>query len=67
MGAWSDHVSADVRVQRLVNLACASFPPTLPDQPFYERVAGVGPLYLPYTQLGAVVVALLLTYLVYLF
>jgi branched-chain amino acid transport system permease protein len=37
-------------------------------KPIYANVSlSVGPLHLPYTQLGAVVVALLLTYLLYLF
>ncbi len=37
-------------------------------KPIYANVSlNLGPLYLPYTQLGAVIIALLLTYLLYLF
>src|SRR5713101_2949819 len=53
----------------LVNLALRLFSAdTRQTKPFYANASlSVGPLYLPYTQLGAVVVALLLTYLLYLF
>src|SRR5918912_534301 len=53
----------------LVNLALRFFSAdTRQSRPFYANAAfNVGPLYIPYTQLGAVVVALLLTYLLYLF
>ena len=52
----------------LVNLALRLFSAdTRQSKPFYANASlNLGPLYLPYTQLGAVVVALLLTYLVYL-
>src|ERR1700737_497473 len=52
-----------------VNLALRLFSAaTRQSKPFYANASlSVGPLYLPYTQLGAVVVALLLTYLLYLF
>src|SRR5438477_10616206 len=52
-----------------VNLAMRLFSAdTRQTKPFYANVSlPVGPLYLPYTQLGAVVIALLLTYLLYLF
>jgi branched-chain amino acid transport system permease protein len=53
----------------LVNLALRLFSAdTRQSRPFYANASlTIGPLYLPYTQLGAVVAALLLTYLVYLF
>jgi branched-chain amino acid transport system permease protein len=53
----------------LVNLALRFFSAdTRQSRPFYANAAfNVGPLYIPYTEIGAVVVALLLTYLVYLF
>src|ERR1700737_3244683 len=53
----------------LVNLALRLFSAdTRQSKPFYANASlSIGPLYLPYTQLGAVVVALLLTYLLYLF
>src|SRR5205807_4968094 len=53
----------------LVNLALRFFSAdTRQSRPFYANAAfTVGPIYIPYTQLGALVVALLLTYLVYLF
>jgi branched-chain amino acid transport system permease protein len=52
----------------LVNLALRLFSAdTRQSKPFYANASlSVGPLYLPYTQLGAVVVALVLTYLLYL-
>src|SRR5437588_11519940 len=52
-----------------VNLALRVFSAdTRQTKPFYANVSlNLGPLYLPYTQLGAVVVALLLTYVLYLF
>src|SRR5438132_8518545 len=53
----------------LVNLALRLFSAdTRQSKPFYANASlSLGPLYLPYTQLGAVIVALLLTYLLYLF
>ncbi|HEX8969163.1 MAG TPA: branched-chain amino acid ABC transporter permease, partial [Chloroflexota bacterium] len=53
----------------LVNLALRWFSAdTRQTKPFYANVSlNVGPLYLPYTQLGAVIIALLLTYLLYVF
>jgi branched-chain amino acid transport system permease protein len=53
----------------LVNLALRLFSAdTRQSKPFYANASlSIGPLYLPYTQLGAVLVALLLTYLLYLF
>ena len=53
----------------LVNLALRFFSAdTRQSRPFYANSSfTVGPLYFPYTQVGAVVVALLLTYLLYLF
>src|SRR5258708_38114222 len=53
----------------LVNLALRLFSAdTRQSKPFYANASlTIGPLYLPFTQLGAVVVALLLTYLVSLF
>src|SRR5260370_25926096 len=53
----------------LVNLALRLFSAdTRQSKPLYANASlTVGPLYLPYTQLGAVVVALLLTYVLYLF
>ncbi len=53
----------------LVTLALRLFSAdTRQTKPFYANASlSLGPLYLPYTQLGAVVVALLLTYLLYLF
>jgi branched-chain amino acid transport system permease protein len=53
----------------LVNLALRLFSAdTRQSKPFYANASlTIGPLYLPYTQLGAVLVALVLTYLVYLF
>src|SRR5262245_5712572 len=53
----------------LVNLALRFFSAdTRQSRPLYANSAfAVGPLYVPYTQLGALVVALALTYLVYLF
>jgi len=53
----------------LINLALRLFSAdTRQSKPFYANSSlTIGPLYLPYTQLGAVVVALVLTYLVYLF
>ncbi|MGI9149191.1 MAG: branched-chain amino acid ABC transporter permease [Chloroflexota bacterium] len=53
----------------LVNLALRFFSAdTRQSKPFYANASlTIGPLYLPYTQLGALLVALLLTYLVYLF
>ncbi len=53
----------------LVNLALRLFSAdTRQSKPFYANASlSIGPLYLPYTQLGAVIVALLLTYLLYLF
>jgi branched-chain amino acid transport system permease protein len=53
----------------LVNLALRLFSAdTRQSKPFYANASlTVGPLHLPYTQLGAVVVALVLTYLLYLF
>jgi branched-chain amino acid transport system permease protein len=52
-----------------VNLALRFFSAdTRQSKPSYANASlTIGPLYLPYTQLGAVVVALLLTYLLYLF
>jgi branched-chain amino acid transport system permease protein len=52
-----------------VNLALRFFSAdTRQSKPGYANASlTIGPLYLPYTQLGAVVVALLLTYLLYLF
>jgi branched-chain amino acid transport system permease protein len=52
-----------------INLALRLFSAdTRQTKPFYANASlTIGPFYLPYTQLGAVVVALLLTYLVYLF
>src|SRR3982074_3373338 len=52
-----------------VNLALRLFSAdTRQSKPFYANASlSIGPLYLPYTQLGAVIVALLLTYLLYLF
>src|SRR5918911_235028 len=52
-----------------VNLALRFFSAdTRQSRPFYANSAfTVGPLYFPYTQVAAVVVALLLTYLLYLF
>jgi branched-chain amino acid transport system permease protein len=52
-----------------VNLALRLFSAdTRQSRPFYANVSlNIGELRLPYTQLGAVVVALLLTYLLYLF
>lgn len=53
----------------LVNVALRLFSAdTRQSKPFYANASlNLGPLYLPYTQLGAVVVALLLTYLLYVF
>jgi len=53
----------------LVTLALRLFSAdTRQTKPFYANASlSLGPLYLPYTQLGAVVVALVLTYLLYLF
>ena len=53
----------------LVNLALRLFSAdTRQSKPFYANASlNLGPLYLPYTQLGAVVVALTLTYAIYLF
>lgn len=53
----------------LVNLALRVFSAdTRQTKPFYANASlALGPLYVPYTQLGAMVVALVLTYLVYLF
>ena len=53
----------------LTNIALRVFSAdTRQSRPFYANASlTVGPFYLPYTQLGAVVVALLLTYLLYLF
>src|SRR5215216_5423232 len=53
----------------LINLALRLFSAdTRQTKPFYANASlNLGPFYLPYTQLGAVVVALLLTYAVYLF
>jgi branched-chain amino acid transport system permease protein len=53
----------------LINLALRVFSAdTRQTKPFYANASlQVGPFYLPYTHLGAVVVALVLTYLVYLF
>jgi branched-chain amino acid transport system permease protein len=53
----------------LTNLALRFFSAdTRQSRPFYANASfTVGPLYVPYTQLGAVVVALLLTYVLYLF
>src|SRR5438874_2443274 len=53
----------------LVNLALRLFSAdTRQTKPIYANASfSIGPLYVPYTQLGAVVVALLLTYLLYLF
>src|SRR5918911_4299424 len=53
----------------LVNLALRLFSAdTRQTKPFYANASlNLGPLYLPYTQLGAMVVALVLTYLLYLF
>ena len=53
----------------LVNLALRFFSAdTRQSKPFYANASlNLGPLYLPYTQLGAVVVALLLTYFLYVF
>src|SRR5260370_1816559 len=53
----------------LVNLALRLFSAdTRQSKPFYANASlSIGPLYLPYTQLGAVIVALVLTYLLYLF
>src|ERR671929_1965158 len=53
----------------LVNLALRLFSAdSRQARPLYANSSlTLGPLYLPYTQLGAVVVALVLTYLVYLF
>jgi branched-chain amino acid transport system permease protein len=52
----------------LINLALRLFSAdTRQTKPFYANASlTIGPLYLPYTQLGAVIVALLLTYAVYL-
>src|ERR1044071_5224704 len=52
-----------------VNLALRWFSAdTRQSRPFYANSAfTVGPIYVPYAQVGAVVVALVLTYLVYLF
>src|SRR6266536_2814537 len=53
----------------LVNLALRFFSAdTRQSKPFYANASlNLGPLYLPYTQLGAVVVALGLTFALYLF
>ncbi|MDQ6671779.1 MAG: branched-chain amino acid ABC transporter permease [Chloroflexota bacterium] len=53
----------------LVNLALRLFSAdTRQSKPLYANASlTIGPFYLPYTQLGAVLVALLLTYLVYVF
>lgn len=53
----------------LVNLALRLFSAdTRQSKPFYANASlNLGPLYLPYTQLGAVVIALALTYALYLF
>ena len=53
----------------LTNIALRLFSAdTRQSRPFYANASlTVGPFYLPYTQVGAVVVALLLTYLLYLF
>src|SRR5438067_7757257 len=53
----------------LVNLALRLFSAdTRQSKPFYANASlNVGPLYLPYTQLGAIVVALALTYVLYLY
>jgi branched-chain amino acid transport system permease protein len=53
----------------IVNLALRAFSAdTRQVRPFYANTSlSIGPLYLPYTQLGAVVIALLLTYVLYLF
>src|SRR5207253_3263816 len=53
----------------LVNLALRLFSADArQSKPIYANASfSIGPLYVPYTQLGAVVVALLLTYLLYLF
>ena len=53
----------------LVNLALRLFSAdTRQTKPLYANASfTIGPLYVPYTQIGAVVVALLLTYLLYLF
>ena len=53
----------------LVNLALRFFSAdTRQTKPFYANASlNLGPLYLPYTQLGALIIALLLTYLLYLF
>jgi branched-chain amino acid transport system permease protein len=53
----------------LINLALRLFSAdTRQTKPFYANASlTIGPFYLPFTQLGAVVVVLLLTYLVYLF
>src|ERR687886_702073 len=53
----------------LVNLALRLFSAdTRQSKPFYANASlTLGPLYLPYTQLGAMVVALVLTYLLYVF
>jgi branched-chain amino acid transport system permease protein len=53
----------------LVNLALRFFSAdTRQSKPFYANASlTLGPLYLPYTQLGAMVVALVLTYLLYVF
>jgi branched-chain amino acid transport system permease protein len=52
-----------------VNLALRFFSAdTRQSRPFYANSAfTIGPIYVPYAQVGAVVVALVLTYLVYLF
>lgn len=52
-----------------VNLALRLFSAdTRQTKPFYANASlNLGPLYLPYTQLGAVIVALVLTYVLYLF
>src|SRR5919199_3697113 len=53
----------------LVNLARRFFSPDpRQSKPFYANASlTLGPLYLPYTQLGAMLVALALTYLLYVF
>src|ERR687884_253077 len=53
----------------LTNIALRAFSAdTRQSRPFYANASfTVGPFYFPYTQIGAVVVALLLTYLLYLF
>ena len=53
----------------LTNIALRVFSAdTRQSRPFYANASfTVGPFYVPYTQIGAVVVALLLTYLLYLF